>query len=566
MKYNFCTLFDRNYLYKGLALYDSLVKYCPDFKLWILCMDDIAYQLLKKMNLPNVELITSKEFEDPELLEIKNTRTIEEYCWTCTPSLPLYILKKNPSVEIIAYLDADLYLFSSPEPIYEELGNNSIAIIPHRFPKERKDMEEKAGIYNVSMLIFRNDQNSSRCLTWWRDKCIEWCFRESDDGRLGDQKYLDDWPQRFSGVHAVQNIAANVGPWNVNRYKISRVGDKIFVDDELMIFYHFHAVTLYADAKSRLHTFLYNISLHNKKIIYNPYVRELTKAMQKSKTIDPDFNYGLGPKVSPVKKIILSNDILLNIYTVLWRNQTSRKLLKRIRNLIYGKKSKKAAAEFKKFKELAGDHPRFSLENVRFLNEASGITDFDTHYIYHPAWAARILIQTRPAKHIDIASTLTFCSMLSAFIPVEFYDFRPARLTLSNLITGKADLTNLQFQDNSITSLSCMHSVEHVGLGRYGDPIDPDGDLKAIAELKRVLAPGGTLLFVVPVGKPKIAFNLHRIYSYQQIMRYFSDFQLKQFSLIPDNALEMGFIENATQAQSDAQTYGCGCFWFTKSL
>lgn len=198
------------------------------------------------------------------------------------------------------------------------------------------------------------------------------------------------------------------------------------------------------------------------------------------------------------------------------------------------------------------------------LFDTTSKTFFDTHYIYHPAWAARILAKTKPEKHIDISSSLSFCSIVSAFVPIDFYDYRPADLKLSNLNSKKADLLNLPFSNESINSLSCMHTVEHIGLGRYGDPIDPDGDIKAINELKRVLAKDGNLLFVVPIGKPKIQFNAHRIYSYTQIIDYFKNLKLVEFSLIPDNAKEIGIINNATQKQSDEQNYGCGCFWFVK--
>ena len=106
-----------------------------------------------------------------------------------------------------------------------------------------------------------------------------------------------------------------------------------------------------------------------------------------------------------------------------------------------------------------------------------------------------------------------------------------------------------------------MHTVEHVGLGRYGDTIDPDGDLKAIGELRRVLSPSGSLLFVVPVGKPSIEFNAHRIYSYDQILSYFSDLELLEFALIPDKG---GLFVNASKEMANSQDYGCGCFWFKK--
>jgi SAM-dependent methyltransferase len=228
----------------------------------------------------------------------------------------------------------------------------------------------------------------------------------------------------------------------------------------------------------------------------------------------------------------------------------------------------KFSLKFDEFKELSEkSDKRFSLKwNDRFpcLSDNTINTDFDTHYIYHIAWAARILKQTKPEFHTDISSSLFFIAIISAFIPVKFYDYRPANLKLSGLSCDKADLLSLPFSDNSVKSLSCMHTIEHIGLGRYGDNLDYDGDLKAIKELKRVLTIGGNLLFVVPVGKPKIIFNAHRIYSYDMIMEYFSDFKLKEFSLIHDNALETGMIKNADREIANNQNYGCGCFWFTK--
>lgn len=222
--------------------------------------------------------------------------------------------------------------------------------------------------------------------------------------------------------------------------------------------------------------------------------------------------------------------------------------------------------EFLKFKRLsAGKAPRFPLlwkDRYPCLNDNTGSTGFDRHYVYHTAWAARVLARTRPEVHVDVSSSLYFCSMVSAFIPIRFYDYRPADLRLSNLASEHADLLALPFEDRSVQSLSCMHVVEHVGLGRYGDPLDPDGDLKAVAELSRVLAPGGSLLFVVPVGMPKVMFNAHRVYSYEQVVSYFPGLELKEFALIPDDPRDGGLIHDATKEQADQQTYGCGCFWF----
>lgn len=189
-------------------------------------------------------------------------------------------------------------------------------------------------------------------------------------------------------------------------------------------------------------------------------------------------------------------------------------------------------------------------------------TPFDRHYTYHPAWAARVLARTRPAKHVDIASTLSFSAILSAFIPVAFYDFRPAPLRLSNLDSGRADLSRLDFADGAIPSLSTMHVIEHIGLGRYGDPLDANGDLKAIEELVRVLAPDGNLLIAVPVGRQRIQFNAHRIYDHKAFRDYFAELDLVEFALIPDEA--DGLIYDPPDHLVNRQVYGCGCYWFRK--
>lgn len=199
------------------------------------------------------------------------------------------------------------------------------------------------------------------------------------------------------------------------------------------------------------------------------------------------------------------------------------------------------------------------------LYDKTAGTNFDAHYIYHPAWAARVIAKVKPKLHVDISSKLYFATMLSAFVPVDFYDYRPANIkNLSGLASKQADLMSLPFKNDSVESISCMHTIEHIGLGRYGDPFDPEGDLKAVRELKRVTKKGGTLLFVTPVGKPKLMFNAHRIYSFEQILDYFEGFDLAEFALVTDTPEKDGLVLNANKDLADKQSYGCGCFWFTK--
>jgi SAM-dependent methyltransferase len=197
------------------------------------------------------------------------------------------------------------------------------------------------------------------------------------------------------------------------------------------------------------------------------------------------------------------------------------------------------------------------------LDDNTGHLPFDSHYVYHTAWAARVVAEIRPTKHIDISSYSYFATIASAFVPMEFYDYRPAAIELPNLKCDAADLCNLSFPDQSIESLSCMHTIEHIGLGRYGDPLDPQGDRRALAELARVVAPGGSLLVVVPTGHPRIQFNAHRIYDPQMIEQGLPELSLHKWSLLPDDATK-GLIDNPTREFALQQRYGCGCYWFKR--
>jgi hypothetical protein len=232
------------------------------------------------MQLPQVQLISLSDFEkdDPLLLNAKQNRSLIEYYFTCTPSLPLYVVDHDPEVDIITYLDADLYFFSSIKPVYQELGNQSVLIIGHRFPQALKDLEI-FGIYNVGMLSFRRDNNGLACLHWWRDRCIEWCFDRFENGRFADQKYLDDWPDRFAGVVIIQHGGVGLAPWNLANYVYSEKNNEFLVDGQSIVMYHFHGVKRINRWIWDTNVIAYKTRLSKmvKQGLYIPYLKELNQ-------------------------------------------------------------------------------------------------------------------------------------------------------------------------------------------------------------------------------------------------------------------------------------------------
>ncbi len=290
MRY-FCTYFDINYLDRGIALYRSLEKHVPKFTLLILCMDGHVEKVLSELNLCNVKIIPIKELEsyDRALMAVKPTRSRIEYYFTCTPSLPLHILKSGMGIDLITYLDADLFFFNNPEPLFQEMDSSSIAIISHRFPSRLKHFEEH-GVFNVGWLSFRNDFLGLRCLEWWRERCLEWCYDRVENGKFADQKYLDDWPQRFEGTRIVGNLGANVAPWNLADSEFSYQNGKISINGNELIFFHFHGLKrvlfrLY-DPNFRPYGLRLSEMPQVRRLIFEPYI----KALKNSETLIKAFN------------------------------------------------------------------------------------------------------------------------------------------------------------------------------------------------------------------------------------------------------------------------------------
>ncbi|HEY8734114.1 MAG TPA: hypothetical protein VIL90_06070, partial [Puia sp.] len=276
---NFCTLFDSNYTSRGLVLLESLKKVSSEFHLYIVAFDDECYHYLQTLNEKDLTVISLAEFEDEKLKLVKPLRTAAEYCWTCTPSIILYCINKFDLPSCI-YIDADMVFFDDPMTLINENGNKSILITEHRYTRDY-DVSATHGIYCVQFMYFKNDENGLKALNWWRDRCLEWCFAYLEDGKFGDQKYLDDWTERFTGVHVLQHPGGGLAPWNIQQYSLEYANDGIFISDKKnqtrhpVVFFHFHGLKFFSDNSVACSGALYELDRNVKEILYFPYIRRL---------------------------------------------------------------------------------------------------------------------------------------------------------------------------------------------------------------------------------------------------------------------------------------------------
>ena len=299
---HFVTLFDSFFLPQGLALHSSMECHIKKFTLWVLCMDDEVYNSLTKLDLPNIKLLRLSELETPELLAVKPTRSIGEYCWTLTPFSPKFVFDADLNVSRVTYLDADMWFRKNPIEIFREFEDSGkdVLITDHSYAPEY-DLSAVSGQYCVQFMTFKRE-GGEVVRKWWEMRCIEWCYASLEDGKFGDQKYLDDWPERFEKqVHVLQNKEWMLAPWNALRFPYGN-----------SILYHFHGLRLLKNKKVNLAR--YKLPKVLIQYVYQPYLDSIKNSI--SKLEDNGFIVKIQQEnESMVQKV---KNILLGLYMQLW--------------------------------------------------------------------------------------------------------------------------------------------------------------------------------------------------------------------------------------------------------
>jgi hypothetical protein len=279
-----CTLFDRRYLNRGIALHASLVRHGSDFKLWILSLDAETVTELDRLRLPNVECLTVDELmrEEGRLEEAKANRSPVEFYFTLKSFLLQYIINNCEEVDLISFIDADTFFFSRASVLHEEMEGYSIGLTPHRF-REGMTHLEKYGKFNAGFISIRRDSNGLKALAWWMDQCYQCCHDYPDDGKYADQLYLNSLPHMFDKVKIFNNKGINLAPWNISQHTIDFREEEIMVDGNVLVFFHFHGLKKINPMIYNSGCFKYRAPLSDRirNMIYLPYIRTLLEAEKK---------------------------------------------------------------------------------------------------------------------------------------------------------------------------------------------------------------------------------------------------------------------------------------------
>ena len=283
---NFITLYDKNYMSRGIVLYESLKKHCEDFTMYVLAMDDVVASYLPSLGYGNLKVVTVADIKEmyPVLVRLEKERTRGEFSWTLSSFSIQYALRKF-NLDSCIYVDADTCFYNNPELLLKECGEKSVLITEHNYTPEY-DQSDTSGKFCVQFMYFKNNSDGNKVLEYWRSKCEAWCYNRMEDGKFGDQKYLDDWESRFEGiVYNCRNIGCGVAPWNIQKYDFSVENGTYFVTERVtkikkpVVFFHYHALLEIAERKWVLSQ--YRLTENDKKLFFEPYIKELYKIEEK---------------------------------------------------------------------------------------------------------------------------------------------------------------------------------------------------------------------------------------------------------------------------------------------
>lgn len=304
--FHFTTVVSGEYLFKFLAMQESLDKYCSNYHLFALCVDAGAYEALRRIPLKNITILNLQDLEDNQLLIAKKNRSYLEYCWTLKPFILNYIVTKYKDAQYFAHLDADLFFFSSPEAIFNEAPDAALFLTDHNNSEKFIYTYETSGRFNTGFVGCKNNETTVAAIDWWKTRCLEKCVSTANvqEKLFGDQRYVEIWLQLFDNVHVVKTKGANAAQWNIEGYDVYENNGQIFVNQDKLIFYHFSGLSILSENEFNL-TYFYPVQPNPLQYIYIPYIKELSKCIRLVKGHFSGFNQGyIDRRIIPIKHYV----------------------------------------------------------------------------------------------------------------------------------------------------------------------------------------------------------------------------------------------------------------------
>jgi hypothetical protein len=293
---NLATFFDSNYLNRALALIDSVESQTERIISWkLLALDQSTYSFLSDNKKSNWQVITIEDFKDPEVIQLSIDRPYREFCWSLSSILLNYLLNNSSNDDLVAYIDSDCYFFADIAILFDSLDKEKDFFIhEHNFPKNKEYLATKSGRFNVGVIGGKVSNQFKQCIEYWRTQVIDKCILDEEKGLCGDQTYLDEWPKKYGRLQIFKNDGIGAGPWNISYRDIRVSGRNVFLNKDVLVFYHFHALkynlrfSKYVLFQPALN---YRIPYKSIKLIYYPYIKSLIHVSNKTLVLSKEISF-----------------------------------------------------------------------------------------------------------------------------------------------------------------------------------------------------------------------------------------------------------------------------------
>jgi len=500
-----CTVADKLYLSKALALYRSLEAVTNSFSLFVCCTDDDTFQILKALKLPRCVPVSLSELGDEELFVLKRQRKASEFCWTLKSYFMTYLLETKGLPHVL-YCDSDIGFMDDPALLYHDWGESAVYLCTQR---DVDWVEQKYGKYQAGIVGVKNNDTGRRMLHWWKQKCREWCFSYVDNDRMGDQKYLDQVPEMFGDVKISTHRGIDAAPWNTvysNNYSVAVQGGRVSIDGDPLIAYHFACVDIYDEH----HFDLWNLGRIEiqpvvRNAIYVPYLRLLRDAVTDIKSQAKPFFASKRFSHAKTPFIYSENNLALNKWSGEYAFCTVSSHTYAARTLALYSSIRRYLSDFHLWICCADDTAyailsRFGLKNTTLLHSqdvetAEILQTRPSKSVTEYCWTLKSALCSYVLKHFNV-NRLLYCDSDIYFFshPRPIYELWDNYATLLNRQLGTPALENKHgmYQAGMIGFSKSAESLEALRWWQrkctewcYDDHSDPDrwGDQKYLQRI-----------------------------------------------------------------------------------